>query len=192
MLWDMKAPIFVRPLTPSERETVEAGLRATDAFTLRRSQILLGSADQQTAPMMATQLKCASQTVRNVIHDFEQRGLDCLQHGSNVPLSVAAVLTAEKREQLRALLHQSPRNFGKPTSVWTLKLLAEVCYEQGLSERPLSPPTILDAVVRLGVSWKRAKRWIVSPDPAYALKKTARPINTTGRKRPRHRAGLRR
>jgi hypothetical protein len=50
--------------------------------------------------------------------------------------------------------------------------LAEVCHEQGLSETTLSAPTILDAIVRLGVSWKRAKRWIVSPDPAYELKKS--------------------
>jgi transposase len=187
----MKTPIFVRALTPIERETLEAGLRAQDAFTLRRSQILLASAERQTASTIATQLKCASQTVRNVIHAFEQSGLDCLQHGSTVPLSVAAVLTAEKREQLRALLHQSPRNFGKPTSVWTLQLLAEVCHEHGLSARPLSPPTILDAVIRLGVSWKRAKGWMVSPDPAYALKKTARPLDATRRKRARPRAGFR-
>jgi hypothetical protein len=37
----------------------------------------------------------------------------------------------------------------------------------------VSPPTILDAIVRLGVLWKRAKHWMVSPDPVYARKKTA-------------------
>jgi hypothetical protein len=78
------------------------------------------------------------------------------------------------------MLHQSPRNFGKPSSVWTLKLLAEVCHEQGLSDTRLSPPTILDAIVRLEVNWKRAKHWIVSPDPQYALKKTARPTHPVG------------
>jgi hypothetical protein len=57
--------------------------------------------------------------------------------------------------------------------VWTLKLLAEVCHEQGLSATPLSGPTILDAIVRLGSRWKRAKHWVTSPDPQYALKKTA-------------------
>ena len=45
--------------------------------------------------------------------------------------------------------------------------------EQGLSDTTLSCPTMLDAVVRLGVSWQRAKHWIVSPDPAYERKKTA-------------------
>ena len=42
--------------------------------------------------------------------------------------------------------------------------------EQGLSEQTLSDPTLLDAVRRLGVSWKRAKHWISSPDPTYAKK----------------------
>jgi hypothetical protein len=31
---------------------------------------------------------------------------------------------------------------------------------------------MLDAIVRLGVSWPRAKHWMVSPDPAYERKKT--------------------
>ena len=39
----MKRPIFVRPLSDAERETLEAGLRSPDAFTLRRCQILLAS-----------------------------------------------------------------------------------------------------------------------------------------------------
>jgi transposase len=172
----MKSPLFVHPLRPQERAALEAGLRSQDAFSLRRCQILLASSEGQTPAVIAKNLRCARQTVRNVIHDFEQRGLACLQHGSNVPVSVEPVLTAEKRDQLRAILQQSPRNFGKASSLWTLKLLAEVCHEQGLSQTQLSAPTILDAIVRLQVSWKRAKHWVVSPDPAYGLKKS----NETG------------
>ena len=174
----MKSPLFVQELRPQEREALEAGLRSQDAFRLRRCQILLASSEGQKPSVIAKNLRCARQTVRNVIHDFEQRGLECLEHGSNVPISVEPVLTAEKREQLRAIVHQSPRNFGKPSSLWTLKLLAEVCHEQGLSETQLSAPTILDAMVRLEVSWQRAKHWVVSPDPAYELKKTTRPAHS--------------
>jgi transposase len=172
----MKSPLFVPKLRPPEQEAVEAGLRSQNAFTLRRCQILLASSEGQTPSVIAKNLSCASQTVRNVIHDFEQRGLACLEHGSNVPISVEPVLTAEKREQVRTIVHQSPRNFGKNSSLWTLKLLAEVCHEQGLSQTQLSAPTLLDAIVRLEASWKRAKHWVVSPDPAYALKKS----NETG------------
>jgi hypothetical protein len=74
-------------------------------------------------------------------------------------------------ERLRALLHQSPRALGKPTSVWTLELAAAVSYEQGLTPEPVSGETIRATLQRLGIGWKRAKRWITSPDPEYARKK---------------------
>jgi transposase len=169
----MKPQKFVRLFTQDERTVLANGCRALDAFTVRRCHILLASGEGLSPSTIASQQRCTRQTVHNVLEAFAARGLDCLRHGSHVPRSVTPVLTAEKRQQLQAILHQSPRNFGQAQSQWTLKLLAVICQEQGLSERQLSPPTLLDAVVRLGACWKRAKHWIVSPDPAYARKKTS-------------------
>jgi len=45
--------------------------------------------------------------------------------------------------------------------------------QQGLSATVLSGETIRRALPRLGVGWKRAKRWLTSPDPAYVRKKVA-------------------
>ena len=140
---------------------------------MRRCQILWASAEAQKPPVLAKTLPCAPQTGRNVLHAFDTRGLACVQRGSNVPISVAPVLHAETRAQVRAIRHQSPRTFGQPARVWPRKRLAEVCHEQGLSETPLSAPTRLDAMVRLGGRWQRAQHGIVSPDPAYARQKTA-------------------
>jgi hypothetical protein len=42
ILQSMKRPIFVRPLSDAERESLEAGLRSPDAFTLRRCQWVHG------------------------------------------------------------------------------------------------------------------------------------------------------
>jgi hypothetical protein len=136
--------------------------------------MLLARAEGQAPSTIASHLRCARQTVDQALDAFAERGVDCLRPGSHVPVSVAPVLTAEKREHLQAILPQSPRNFGKAQSHWTLKLLATVCHEHGLSARPLSPPTLLDAVGRLGARWQRAKHWLVSPDPAYARKKNRR------------------
>jgi hypothetical protein len=168
----MKPPKFVRPLSADERTILQSGGGAVDALTVRRGQMLLASAAGRAPATIASQQRGARQTVHHGREAFAERGLDCLRHGSPRPRSVAPVLTAAKREQLQALLHQSPRNFGQAQSQWTLKLLAAVRHEHGLSDRQLSPPTLLDAVVRLGASWKRAKHWIVSLDPAYARKKT--------------------
>jgi transposase len=74
-------------------------------------------------------------------------------------------------QRLQAVLHQSPRTFGHPTSLWTLELAAEVSFAHGLTSQRVSREAIRTALRRLGVSWQRAKHWITSPDPAYARKK---------------------
>jgi transposase len=167
----MRPPIYVRPLTAVERQTLEAGLRSSDAFVLRRCQILLASARGQHALPIAPTVGCDDQTVREVVHSFNAHGLAVLRPGSRRPHTIHAAFDAARAERLRELLHQSPRSFGKPTSLWTLELAAEVSFEQGLTATRVSDETIRVTLKRLGVGWKRAKDWITSPDPAYARKK---------------------
>jgi hypothetical protein len=51
-------------------------------------------------------------------------------------------------------------------------MVAEVAFEEGLVQRPISGETIRATLSRLlGVRWMRAKRWITSPDPFYERKK---------------------
>ena len=167
----MLRPIFVRPLMDAERQQIEAGLRSSEAFVLRRCQILLASARGERASVIAQHLGCDDQTVREAIHAFNAVGLDALRPGSRRPHTIRAAFDAERAERLRALLHQSPRTFSKPSSLWTLELAAQVSFEQGLTAERVSGETIRATLKRLGVGWKRAKRWLVSPDPAYARKK---------------------
>ncbi len=56
ILQGMRRPIYVRPLSDAERETLEAGLRSSDAFTLRRCQILLASERGENAYQIARSL----------------------------------------------------------------------------------------------------------------------------------------
>jgi transposase len=167
----MKPPIFVRPLLDPERQTIRAALRSPDAFTLRRSQILLQSADSRPPARIADSLGCSTQTVRNAIRAFQATGIDCLRQRSHRPASAHRELDGVACERLRALLHRSPRDFGKPTSLWTLGLVAQVAFAQGITARSLSGESVRQALVRMGIGWKRAKRWITSPDPAYLRKR---------------------
>ena len=168
----MKPPIFVRSLSQEEREALEAGLRSKDAFVMRRCQILLASSRGLSPPKIARSLGCGSQTVRNAIHAFNERGLDALIAGSSRPKRVHAALDEESAEALREMLHRSPREFGYDmTSLWTLDMAAEVAFEEGLTQRRVSGETIRATLARLlGVRWQRAKRWITSPDPLYERK----------------------
>ena len=168
----MRKPIYIRPLTDAEREQVNAGLRSADAFVLRRSQILLASARGQRVPQIAQTLGCDEQTVRNVIHAFNTAGADVLARHSKRPQRIYRAFEAEAVERLKGLVHQSPRAFGKPTSLWTLDLIAEVSFAEGLTAKRVSGETVRATLQRLGMRWQRAKHWISSPDPGYARKKT--------------------
>jgi transposase len=167
----MKPPIFVRTLSKKEREALEGGLRSKDAFVLRRCQILLASARGEHAPRIAENLGCGSQTVRNAIHDFDERGLLALRAGSSRPKEVHSAFDEDDAESLREMLHHRPGEFGKEGTFWTLAMAAEVSFEEGITERRVSGETIRATLSRLGVRWKRAKRWMESPDPEYARKK---------------------
>jgi hypothetical protein len=114
---------------------------------------------------------CDDETVREVIRAFNERGVGVLQRGSTRPHRTQAAFGVTQTERLREILHQSPRNFGKPTSVWTLELAAEVSFEQGLTVSRVSDETVRATLARQKVSWQRAKHWIVSPDPEYERKK---------------------
>lgn len=94
-----------------------------------------------------------------------------LQPGSSRPHTLRAAFAGEQAGHLRALLHQSPRTFGKPTSGWTLELAADVSFEPGLTPQRVSGETIRATLERLGVRWQRARQWITCPDPAYARNK---------------------
>jgi transposase len=167
----MGTPSFIRPLTPDEHGAIKAGLRSPEAFVLRRCQILAASSEGLRPSQIAARFGCASQTARNAIRAFDAEGLACLSKKSNRPKSSRPELDDARCERLRAILHRSPRDFGKPTSLWTPALAAEVCHEQGLTAGMVSDETIRQALLRVGVGWKRAKTWITSPDPAYLRKK---------------------
>ena len=167
----MKPPLFVRDLTDAERAALRGGLRSSGAFTLRRSQILLASAGGQRPARIATTLGCATQTVRDAIRAFHADGVECLIPKSKAPRTTHPVWPRTRDDDLKGLLHQSPRTVGKPTSLWTLGLVATVCHEKGWTARVLSPEAIRQVLLRLEVGWKRAKHWITSPDPDYAKKK---------------------
>lgn len=166
-----KARTFVRPLTAGERQALEQGRKSADAFTVRRSLVLLASADRLGPAEVGRRVGCTAQAVRNAIRAFEADGVRCLVAKSHARKDPGRVWDRARDADLKDLLHRRPREFGKPTSLWTLALVAEVCHARGWTPRPLSVEAIRRTLKRLGVGWRRAKHRITSPDPAYAEKK---------------------
>jgi transposase len=169
-----KAPLFVRPPTDAERQALEDSLRSPDAFVLRRAQIILASAQGEKVGVIAPRVGFSGQAVRDVIRAFNARGVAVLQQGSRRNRVIYSSFDTAGAEALRDVLHRSPRDFDKPTGVWTLDLAAEVAHKQGLTAWRVSGETIRATLARMGVRWRRAKEWITSPDPEYVRKKARR------------------
>jgi transposase len=170
----MRRIISVGLLDKDERRELETGLRAGDAFTLRRCQILLASAKGYPPSQIAAILGCTDTNVRKIIHAFRSEGLACLHERPSCAKEVVAGVAEPKWNELRALLHQSPRQFGINRSTWTLALMTKVCADRGISRRRLSIEGIRLTLKRMGINWRRVKFWMTSPDPDYAAKKFRR------------------
>src|SRR3954471_12167226 len=109
-------PLLVRELSDPERHALQAGLRSSDGFTVRRCPILLASARGDTAPVIAQAVGCSPQAVRNVLRAFETRGLAVVAPQSRRPRTAAKLFDAERSQRLKALLPQSPRPRARASS----------------------------------------------------------------------------
>lgn len=164
-------PLYVRKLTTEEEETLHQGLRSPSAFTVRRSQILLKSLDRQKAQAIAQSLHCSDQTVREAIHAFNEEGVACLTEKSHARHDQSPLIDETGCGRLEELVRLSPRTFGHETSVWTRPLLAQQLNAEGHTGSQVSVTSISNALARVGIAWRRAKKWIHSPDEHYDHRK---------------------
>src|SRR5215210_909453 len=179
----MRRPIFVRSISDAERESLEAGLRSPDAFVLRRCQILLPSSRART-PTRSPAASAATPRERPQRHPSLQR--ECSSGGVEQGLLQAAYhprgLRLRGRRATQGAASSEPsalRQGQQPVD------LADGCGGElrGGNNRRAghAGETIRATLVRLGVRWERAKRWITSPDPEYQRKKAARPADPCSR-----------
>jgi transposase len=164
-------PIYVGRLTEEETHRLKEGLRSASAFTVRRCQILLKSAGWQTASQIAKQLHCSDQTVRDAIAAYHQEGLDCLQEKAHARHDQEPIINEAGCTRLKEIIRLSPRTFDFETSVWTRPLLAQVLWQEGYTYQPVSSSAITAALKRVDIAWRRAKKWVRSPDPHYQRRK---------------------
>lgn len=166
-------PLYARQPTSEERASLEAGLKSASGLQVRRSQIILMSADEGLkAKTIGQRVGLSGQQVRRVIHAFNQEGMKGLASASRARHDDQRAFDDAARDRLREMVRQSPRVYGYETSVWTLELLAEVSYVAGLTAHRVHLDTVSATLARMGVTWRRAKHWLTSPDPNYAVKKS--------------------
>jgi transposase len=70
------------------------------------------------------------------------------------------------REAIVSIVHSDPHDLGFLSSRWTLGELRELLQWQ----RPITLPGLWRLLARLGITWKRGRDYLISPDPDYRAK----------------------
>lgn len=165
-------PIYARQPTDEEREVLKRGLKSRSGFTVRRSQMILMSADEHLkVDEIGCRLGCTGQAVREAIHAFDQEGIASLERKSSTRPDDQRAFDDAAREVLREMIRKSPRVYGYEQSLWSLGKLAEASYREGMTDRVVSEQTVSDTLRSMRISWRRVRKWINSPDPQYEVKK---------------------
>jgi hypothetical protein len=87
--------------------------------------------------------------VRDTIHDFNARGVNTLVAKSSRPRRTRDAFDERSAVALREVLHCSPREFGRQSSLWTLQMAAEVAFEEGIPKRLVSGQILRATLSRL-------------------------------------------
>ncbi len=157
-----KPGVFVRAVSPEEgRRLRQITRRSKQPVRMRRAIVVMASAQRQPVPAIARLMQVSEAYVRQVIHEFNERGFEVLDpkwsgagRGKWIGWRVNASLV---------LLGAAPRDLGWPFSTWSLSKLREVLATNGIAE--IGRATLRKILKAEGVSWQAVKTWKAGRDP---------------------------
>jgi len=161
-------------LTPEQEEQLEQ-IRDThkDAYMRERAAAILkvsqGVSPRQVA--LTGLLKPRKpDTVRDWVNRYQAEGIAGLAvkpgRGRKPAYSPKYQSKQEAKEAILHTVRREPSQFGKSTSRWSLSYIADVCKWLQVN----TPSGLSKLLKRLGISYKRGRSYIYSPDPNYEQK----------------------
>jgi transposase len=160
----MAEPVRARRLTDQEGQRLLQIVRRGkhESVRVRRAMIIMASASGTLVPAIARLVAADEDTVRDVIHAFNAKGLAALdpQWAGGRPRRISD----EDIEVIVAAARTRPEKLGQPFTRWSLRKLADY-----LACRPGGPVTIGRERLRQilherGVSFQRTRTWKESTD----------------------------
>ncbi|MFG2480734.1 IS630 family transposase [Streptomyces fagopyri] len=163
----MAQPVRVRTLTEQEGQKLQRIVRrgSTSTVRFRRAMMLLVSAGGNTVPVIARLVQADEDTVRGVIHKFNEIGLACLDPrwaGGRPRLlsdddEVFVIQTATTRP-------------AKPFTRWSIRKLADHLRRDLARPIRIGREALRCLLARRGISFQRTKTWKESTDPDFDAK----------------------
>ncbi|WTZ27886.1 helix-turn-helix domain-containing protein [Microbispora sp. NBC_01389] len=161
----MAEPVRVRRLTDQEGQKLQQIVRrgSTSSVRYRRAMMLLASAGGNRVPVIAQLVQADEDTVRDVIHRFNEIGLACLdpQWAGGRP----RLLSDDDEGFVIQTATTRPTKIGQPFTRWSLREL--VAYLRKVPGRVIriGREALRGLLARRGISFQRTKTWKESPDP---------------------------
>ncbi|WP_307038067.1 IS630 family transposase [Streptomyces canus] len=161
----MAEPVRVRRLIDQEGQKLQQIVRrgSTSTVRYRRAMMLLASAGGNRVPVIAQLVQADEDTVRDVIHRFNEIGLACLdpQWAGGRPRQ----LSDDDEDFVIATATTRPVKLGQPFTRWSLRKL--VAYLRKVHGRVIriGREALRCLLARRGITFQRTKTWKESPGP---------------------------
>lgn len=150
--------LYIREINKKEIQEIYKGIKSSSAFTHRRCQILLSSAEGKNTTEISLILYCSDQCVRDAINQFNKKGVKSLEEKSHARNSDQKVFKPDGIKKLKEIINNHPSDFGIKNKFWTLNILAKLCYKKKIIKKPVSSRTIGLTLKRIGVNWIEVRK----------------------------------
>ncbi len=161
----MAEPVRVRRLADQEGQRLQQIVcrGGTSSVRYRRAMMLLASAGGNRVPVIAQLVHAGGDTVRDVVHRFNEIGLACLdpQWAGGRP----RLLKPDDEDFATQTATTRPTALGQPSTRWSL--LRIVSYLRKVHGRiiRIGREALRCLLARRGITFQRTKTWKESPDP---------------------------
>jgi len=177
----MRDTVRVRRLRPYEKiKLCRLKRQRRNAVNSRNARIIMLSSGHLSNAGIATLVGCTSTWVRQIIHRFNDCGIDGISYYPWFQVRSARVFTIDIREQISEIAVSSPVALIGMTQ-WSLAKLRQYLIEQKVIAH-ISLRWLGEILHRYGVRLRRTKTWKESTDPLFAKKYRA--IRRLYRRRP--------
>ena len=142
---------------------VRRGAGTKSHITWRRALITLASAGGNSVKVIADMAQTSPDRVREVIHAFNEAGLDCLdpKWAGGRP----RIIDADDRALIVKVAKKRPRSLGRPFTRWSIRKLQKYLATKKGRKVEVSRERLRQILDEEKVTFQRTKTWKESPDP---------------------------
>lgn len=161
----MAEPVRARRLTDAEGQRLQQIVRRGKGGTVRwrRALIIMASASGNTVPAIARLVAADEDTVREVIHAFNTKGLAVLDpHPAG---GRPRRITDEDIDYIIETATTRPRKLGRPFTHWSLRKLAAYLRDNTVRAVVIGRERLRQILGSRRISFQRTRTWKESTDP---------------------------